>query len=767
MTKRAAALLLWLLALATCAGITALHLPLVTDLTAFMPRTDSTTRLLSALQAGPTARLVLLGLEGGTPEQRIAASRALAERLRATGLFSRVVNGPATLTPADQEILLRYRYLLSPAVTPERFSAAALRTALSERLRELGAPDSPWRKQLLPQDPTAELLTLLSTWQAPAELPTRQGVWISPDGKRALLLAETHAAGFDVAAQAQALAAVREHFAAVRPAPSLRLLLGGTAAFAVSAQATIRAETTWLSIAASIGVALLLWSVLRSPGLVVLGTVPLISAMLAAMAAAALIFGQIYAITLAFGVTLLGVAIDYPIHFFSHLRTGESPGRSLARIWPTLRLSAATTACGYLAMLTAPAPGLAQLGVFAIVGLLTAAACTRWLLPVLLPPTWTPRTLAAGGWLRSWLTPGRGWAGLSMVGGLVALGLLLTPAVPAWEDDLAALSPLPAKLLAQDRELCADLGAPEVGHVIVITAPDPEHALQRSETAAKQLAELVAAGALSGYDLAARYLPSRQTQRQRQAALPESAQLQRALREALIGLPFRPATFEPFLAAVAASRTLAALRLSDLAATPLGTRVSALLFPWEEGWLALLTLRGVRDPAALAQTFRDIPHTRYLAMKTETERLMTEFRVTALERLGIGIGIIALLLWLGLGRGRRVIAALLPALLAVAVTVALLTGLGERLALFHLATLLLVLGVGLDYSLFFSRPDRAEALRRRTLFAVLICSGSTLTVFGMLAVSTLPALHAIGLTAALGVFASFFMALTLARRLAG
>ena len=110
-------------------------------------------------------------------------------------------------------------------------------------------------------------------------------------------------------------------------------------------------------------------------------------------------------------------------------------------------------------------------------------------------------------------------------------------------------------------------------------------------------------------------------------------------------------------------------------------------------------------------------------------------------------------------------AALLPVGLALIFTVAALLALGERLSLFHLVSLLLVLGIGVDYGLFFSRPGADPDLRRRTLHALLVCCGSALMVFGMLSMAALPALRAIGLTVSLGVAASFLAALAAARPL--
>jgi predicted exporter len=75
---------------------------------------------------------------------------------------------------------------------------------------------------------------------------------------------------------------------------------------------------------------------------------------------------------------------------------------------------------------------------------------------------------------------------------------------------------------------------------------------------------------------------------------------------------------------------------------------------------------------------------------------------------------------------------------------------GESLSLFHVATLLLVIGLGLDYALFFNRPEDRGEERRRTVFGLLVCSTTTILVFGVLAFSKIPVLHAIGLTAACG-----------------
>jgi predicted exporter len=85
---------LWLALLAACAAVI-VPARFSTDLSAFLPAApDERQRsLIEQLKAGALARTLLLGIEGGAPAQRAEASRALAARLRAGGLFEQVHNG--------------------------------------------------------------------------------------------------------------------------------------------------------------------------------------------------------------------------------------------------------------------------------------------------------------------------------------------------------------------------------------------------------------------------------------------------------------------------------------------------------------------------------------------------------------------------------------------------------------------------------------------------------------------------------------------------
>lgn len=731
-----------------------------TELTLFLPRgADPLEKtLIEQLRNPSSAQVLLIGVQGLPREALIRTSVALAQALRASGHYAYVSNGVASWSPREQALLFGHRYLLSPAVTAERFSEQALRESLQERLRTLISPLGAIEKRLVPRDPTAELQEVLRLWTDPGSAGGGEEVWLSADGKRALLLAQAHAPPFDLDAQAAAVSRIGAELARLPGGESARLLLSGPPVFSVRARETIRGDLLRLSVVAMVLVSLFLLAVYRAPTLLLLAALPLATGVLAGVAAVGSVYGTIHAITLAFGVTIIGVALDYPIHLFSHRRPEEPPASTMRRIWPTLRLGVATTALGYTAMLFSGFPGVAQLGLFAAVGLVAAAAVTRWVLPIVTPGAEAGDTRRWIGVLSArlhilrrlrWPVP------VLIAGGVAYLGAL---GQPVWETDLGNLSPISAEDRAIDRELRGAMGVPDVRKLIMIFGESAETVLQLSERVAARLEGLVERGRLGGYEAPSRYLPSKRTQQRRQSALPSATELRARLRQAAGGLPFREGLFEPFVADVAAAKTAAPLEPADFRDTPFALRLGSLLFPRENRWVAILPLREAGDDASLSGVSAlEGPGVHYVDLKESTNRLVNRYRDRVLPILALGAGAILLVLALGLRSAGAVLRVLLPVGTAVVGAIVLLLATGQRLSMFHLVALLLVAGIGLDYGLFFNRAAPNLHERERTASALLVCALTTLAVFGVLVFARVPLLIAIGSTVAAGIGLCFVL----------
>jgi predicted exporter len=777
-THRIALAALWLAVLIATGWLIGRHLQLSGDLRKFMPsaQTPAQKLLLDELGEGPGSRLLLMSLQGADAETLAAQSQRIAQTLAGDARFSFVANGTDAGLDAIPERLRLYRYLLSPTLDTQGFDASYLSEELQTRVQDLGSPAAALLEPLLPSDPTLETLRVAEALQ-PVNAPQRlHEVWFDRAGQRALLALETKAAGFDPTGQQLAVKAIRDAFAQARGASASTMTLTGPGAFSVEIGGRTQREASVIGMVDTIGLILLLLIAYRNWRTPLFGVLPLASAGLAGLGAVALLFDGVHGITVAFGFTLIGVVQDYPIHLFSHQRAGLSPWANARAIWPTLATGVASTCIAYVTFLFSGVDGLQQLAVFTIAGFGVAALTTRFLLPALIDPA--PRDPAASLrlaalWRRIARVPRPGAFALTA---LAALTLAVVAFAPGafWQNDLSKLTPVPADALAQDAQLRSELGAPDVRWLIAVRGANADDALQRTEALHPKLDALVADGTLTGYDSAARTLPSATTQRARQARIPKPETLRAALDAAVAATPFRSDAFEAFLADAEAARTAPPLTPRDLVGTPLATRIGGLLIEHDDGAVALVSMSGLADPARVAQAIEALPASNaassearggieLLDLKTASESLVVAYRERVLAALALAALLLTATVWLALRTPRRVLRVLLPMALTTLIILAVLRGIGVELTLFHLVALILAAGLGLDYALFFEHAgdDRDDQLR--TLHALIVCSLMTLLVFFLLALSSIPVLRAIGVTVTIGVIGNFVLALLIAR----
>lgn len=774
---REPAVLVWLCLLALCAGVIA-RTTFSADLSAFLPRSPSEQQrvLVEQLRDGLVSRLILVGIEGGDAKGRADASRKVATKLRADKRFSAVNNGEPVGQARDERFVFEHRYQLSPAVTPERFSVAGLKDALADSLDLLSSSAGMMAKDLLPHDPTGEVTALVSQLDSGAQPSMRDGVWVSRDGQRAVLLAQTASAGSDTDAQASAIAAIRDAFAAV--APSYRLSMTGPGVFAVETRDTIMRDVRWLSAASIVLIVVLLLAVYRSVPTLLLGLMPVLSGVAAGVAAVSVAFGTVHGLTLGFGTTLIGEAVDYSIYLFvqsAGVQRRESLKDWVAGFWPTIRLGVLTSICGFASMLFSGFPGLVQLGLYSIVGLATAGIVTRFVLPHLLPQGFAIRDVShLGNLLARLAARASRLRGALAVLLLVAVASLLMQRHGLWSQELSALSPVPKASQDLDERLRADVGAPDVRYLVVVQAANEQTALERAEAVAHRLQPLVDERVIAGYESPARYLPSDAAQRARIASLPPDDVLRARLAAALKDQAIRvkPEVFEPFIADADAARAQPLVRRADLQGTSMALAVDSLLTGRDGRWTAMLPLRAAQGSEVEAQKIRaavasaNVPDALFVDMKAEADRLYQNY-VHEDIRLSLGgFAAIVVLLVLALRSPVRAARTLAPLVAAVIVVIAALALAGKSLTILHLIGMLLIVAVGSNYALFFNYRAHAEdnAISPQTLVSLVIANLATVLGFGLLALSSVPMLKTFGLTVGPGAILALLFSAILAPR---
>lgn len=746
-----------MVSLALACAVLTTFLKIDDDLTVFLPTDGAPVEelLFTRLREGPAARLILVAFAEGSPESRVQASKAAVEALQGWEELAQATNGEKPISPDSFRRLFDYRFLTAEAGP---LDLATLERALTVRAQQLESPFGKIYEKEAGLDPTGLFQDLLRSWQDGTKAtPRDQGVWVSPDGERTLVLIETDSPGYTLDRQAETVLSLEDRLSAIAAEQGVKLLMAGTPVNTVMARNAVRDEMLIGALIAFLAIGGFLFKVYRSFRLLALGVLPIVTGMLIGLAATVLIFGSVHRITLAFGITLLGVAIDYPLHLFSHTHKEEILGHTASRILPPMLLGAVTTIAAFLVLGTGGFTGLAQLAVFIGSGLAAAVLTALFVLPSVAGN----RRLFAGDTAangRNWALPR--WLPYSFVG-LTALAILLIGirADGIWERDLSALSPVPAETKALDGAIRADLGAPDLRFLFLTSGDDAEAMLRVSESLDPKLADLKEAGAIGGFDAIHRYIPSQATQIERQNALPDADRLRADLASAAEKLGLDAALFSPFLEAVDASRSLAPIMPGDdpsiFQGTPLWPKLVNLVTEHDGRWYGFIPLSAVQDLGGLAAAADEFDDVEFMDLKSVSADSITSFRNAALIRLLAGMIVIMLLLYL-VRRDMMMTARILFAMVsALALTAGIMLLLGEKFSLFHILASLVVIGVGLDYGLFFSWKANVLEDRRRAFHGIAICAVSTTIVFAMLAMSSISVLRVIGLTVALGTCLTF------------
>ena len=741
------------------------------DLAAFLPEgTTPEQRILrERFGQGPGTQVIY----GVLPDASYGTATAIAAQLRGHPLVRRVFAEPPDFGLTDvPRVLTQSQFLL--AEMPE--DQAGWKRVLEARLADALLGDEQVAA-LISADP---LLATTGALEGTGGNAPRFG-----DGDDRYLLILSSVPAFDGGAQAQLVEAIR---AAANSAGVPNVALYGPGAYSADLQRAVRREATWFSLLASLGlVGLLLWR-FRSVAVVAAISLPMLVGAAAGALAVTLSFGQVHGIAIAFGFTLLGVAVDYPLHTFSKAGRAEE-------VWPTLRIGVATTAVAYAVLLFGGSPGLSQLGLFAVVGVACAALATAWMRT----QKSSPRHGASAGVLEtddcgagregrsnasmhailanvravksrlSRRPPAMGHEPAPLSNGpwivvlLVALALLLFRS--PFSDDLAALTPIPSDVLAADAKLRERMGANDMRHLVVVEHKDLEAVLQGTEAVARNLEDVRQAGALQSHQHVARLLPSSATQERRGAALDSFV----ANGGTALGSPFANAAqsvgyatdaFDPFHArAMAATTELRPLTRERLRAdADLASFVDTHLYFAGGVWKSLVFLGGIRDHAVVTSRLQTLENVDVVDLHRASASLVGGLRTRLLTLLGCALIAMSGLLWLltrDVERSAWVLGTVAACMALAAAATAHLRG---SVSPFDLMALALVAGLVLDYSLFCSKPVEDQRDHAETRRAVSICALSSLIVFGLLSLSSIPVLGGIGTTVAVGVIAGYLLA---------
>jgi len=705
------------------------------------------------LDNSASSNLVLIALTGLPAHELAELNQKMRDGIIATGLFSRATNNSTSINGEMIEFIERNRYLLTQSEMQEKFTVEGFSQSLEDRLSGLISGSSPLEREFIRQDPTGEVLGLLEFWQGkisryrqPVE---RQGVWFSHDGSRTLILSEILADVSNMQNQLDATHAILKVYEEIR-IPGLSMILTGPAVFAAETAESIKRDALNLTLIAGMLVLGFLFLAYRSLPCVLIMLLPVASGILMATAVVLLTFGSIHGVTLVFGMTLIGVAIDYPVHMMSAVGSRQRDHKN--EIWRTLRLGVISTVLAYSAFLFSDFSGLHQLGVFTISGLLMAAITARWILPAISFRGQGQITGFTGlhERLKQFCTSSGRFRMLVLILPASGLVLLAFGDIQALNLNVDSLSPIKESRRAEDRMLRHDIGVWSGGSMVLVAGSDKQAVLERSESLNRDLTRMVAEGVIEAYDMPSHFLPSRLRQQHNLAALQNTDQIRRNLITAMADTPFSPDVFDLFLSQIREHGAREPITEKDIENTVIGDRLGPLLFDFQGQAVGIILLHGVDDVQAVAEFSNRNEDTYYMNIKNASTDLVTRSLIhVSWTMLGCFL-VIYLVLSVGLRSLVQPLRVVIPTVGTCVVTACILACAGYPLSIFHLIALLLVIGLGLDYALFFYRISVNREEWDSTFKSLWVCGTTTSLVFGILAFSSTPPLKAIGMTVAIG-----------------
>ncbi len=758
---------------------------ITTDLKALLP-TSGEDRLLAAVDqhfAAAAENKFFLLIGANNKQQLLQAAELAIETLRQQPLLELISpsggaatnRGTGDYASLIAELQAHRFHLLTPQQR-SLLSQAQIGPILEDANRSLYQLDGWARLAPLTMDP----LNLFNQYIAALKLgpeniyPQGEYLFVSPpdpsEGHFVLLSLNIKGSVFNLGTQTAVTTAVDTVETRLQQRiPSLRLLRSGIVFHAANAAEKAKLDLTLISTGSILGIIALFWFTYRSLKPLLISLTSIAFGCFAATLICHWLFGEIHLITLVFGASLIGVSVDYSLHFFSHLfsdsNIGERAESPMQRIFPALCLGLITSVIGYSCLLQSQLPGLQQIAVFSAVGLISVWLFVAGLYPFITLKAnrgekVTPLLQLASKPEMFWRTLGAGnsrvclWL-LLILALAISTGLLRTSNNPR-----TFYAPSP-QLLLQEQRLHQLLDSYAPSQFYIVKGVDEQALLKAEEGFLEELEQLQARGAISGYAATSSNLPSIDRQR-------ENYRLQRAYIYGEEGAAYdfmnrlgvdaitledlkhnfeasreNYLTPEQWLAQVGEPQRALWMGKLNLTAQNRKARHSPLS---DSPYVSLITLRGIKDVDALASAARDYSAIEFVD-KVENLKGVLKTQFHAASRVLIIAYVVVATLLLFYYRHLNALGLIIAPLLATLTTLTVFSLCAVALNLFHVFALFLVLGLGMDYSIFLRETVPGD---RACLLAITLSALTSCLSFGLLSLSSTPMVQSFGITVLIG-----------------
>ncbi len=608
------------------------------------------------------------------------------------------------------------------------------------------------------------VLARLSALAPPQNARLYKGKLLSADGKHLLVIATPISSGTDSQFAKKIEALMQDLKQELRTdqrqsGSEWTLTPMGAYRAALDNERIMRQDVKKAIILSTLGVALLLLCAFPRPYIGLLSLLPALAGTLTAFFVFSLLFKSISIMVLGFGGAIISISVDYGIAYLLFLdRPQQTSGREASREVRSCGLLAALTTVGaFGALYFSGFPLFEQLGLFTAIGISLSFLFVHMVFPLIFPvmPPARSKRLPLQGLVNTLARAGNKGAFVL----LVFFVIMLFHAKPGFDVSLTSMNTV-GKDTAAAEKLLSKVWGQVFNRIYLNLSGDSVEALQqKGDRLLQALDAELSSGTLTSGFVPSEIFPGKDRSTQNLAAWknfwsPGRVEaLTRTLQEVSVQLGFKADAFEGFYNSLKNPPALATdVKIPEKFLGLMNITRSAEEGAWNQ--VVTLTAAETHDSEKFYEKYH--PFGKIFDPVLFSQRLGALFFSTFLKMAGIiGFSVVLLLLLFFLDL-ELVLVALLPIVFAFASTLGTLTLLGRPLDIPGLMLSVIIIGMGIDYALFFVRThqrygDPLHPSYGLIRLAVFMSSASTIIGFSVLCTAQHTLLRSAGLTSLLGI----------------
>jgi 1-acyl-sn-glycerol-3-phosphate acyltransferase len=509
----------------------------------------------------------------------------------------------------------------------------------------------------------------------------------------------------------------------------------------------------------------------RKPGVILLMFVPVLVGTGVSIAMLTLLYGKVSAIALGVGVIFIGITVDYSLHLFTHLRTGQSVPETLGRISLPVMMGSLTTASAFLCLTVVKSEALKQIGVFAAFAVIISALTLLIVIPLLT------------GKMKGW-TAGKK-TGIAerlmaynfeknriLVAGVIVLSILLsfTAGKIRFNGDISTLNYMTAQLSSSESTLRSISSVANSSVYLLSEGSTLDEALGTVESNLDFFKELKEEGLITEVSAVSELMLSRQGQSERIGKWNRfwdavgRVPVEELIRESGENNHFRPGAFDPFYELIHKSfEPIPPEEYGLLQDLILGNFITE-----TEGKVSVATVLKVK-PGAKEALFGALG-SREEFIIFDNQYFINQFFDVLKEDfnrlVAVSMIVVFLILLIFFGRIEIALITFIPIMISWIWTLGLMGLFGIEINIFNIIISTFVFGLGIDYCIFMMsgliagyREGNVSLVPYR--LSILLSALTTIAAIGVLIFARHPALKSIAVVSIFGISSVLLISYTL------